>query len=294
VSKEGKGSIGQIGIYDDTCIKELFEITRYIHKHTESKIFAQLIHCGIQGSQKIAGYPLKGPNEMVHTDIEQLVDDFAQAAMRAKAAGFDGVQIHAAHGYLLSEFLSPFFNNRDDAYGQTNKQRVQIVVDILDHVRKKVGSKYPILLKLNSDDYLDDGLNNEDCLEMLQYLDKTSVDCIEISGGTMSSKPSPVRSGDPKTEDDQWYYREFARTLKSKFAIPLIAMGGIRDVAVAEKILENNEADLIGLSRPLICEPDIIKRWKDGDVSRVKCISCNKCFRPLLVGKGLSCVQFKA
>ncbi|MDD4202683.1 MAG: NADH:flavin oxidoreductase [Candidatus Omnitrophica bacterium] len=300
ISKDGKGARGQLSIDRDETIKELFEITHYIHKYTRTKIFAQIAHCGAQTTENITGQTPIAPSQISHNntiiaremqakDIEQIIEHFSDSAIRAKEAAFDGIQIHAAHGYLLSEFLSGHFNKRTDMFGQNNKGRARIISIILEHVRKKVGTKFPILLKINSEDFLQDGLHQEDCLEILGYIIPCGIDGVEISGGTMNSDPLPIRKEDNTKESSQFYYRDFCEKFRKKFSIPLIAMGGIRGISEAERILGTDQADLIGMSRPFICEPDIIKRWEKGDPLRAKCISCNKCFRPLLVGKGLNC-----
>jgi 2,4-dienoyl-CoA reductase-like NADH-dependent reductase (Old Yellow Enzyme family) len=227
---------------------------------------------------------------MTTEDIRQTVDAFGQAARRAQAAGFDGVQIHAAHGYLLSQFLSPAFNRRDDDYGGDIESRARIILEVFNSIRQVVGHQFPIFVKINSEDYLAKGLALEDSIQVAAMLDKAGVDAIEVSGGTISSgKYIPFRK-DITFERDQAYFRRAAKALNSKIQAPVVLIGGIRSYLLAERLVDEGFADYISLSRPFIREPRLIARWQSGDLRKATCISCNGCLGAARSGRGVYCV----
>jgi 2,4-dienoyl-CoA reductase-like NADH-dependent reductase (Old Yellow Enzyme family) len=230
---------------------------------------------------------------MTLAEIGRVVAAFGESAALAKKAGFDGVQIHAAHGYLLSQFLSPFFNRRKDAYGGSIENRARIVLETLQSVRKAVGDDYPVLIKINSEDFVDGGLTVDEMLQVAALLEKAGIDAIEMSGGTVyvSGAFSAIRTGAFNTPEKEVFYREAAARYKAKIGVPLLLVGGIRSFEVAEKLVSNGSADYISLSRPLIREPALINRWKSGKLGKATCISDNACFGPTLKGEGLYCIR---
>jgi 2,4-dienoyl-CoA reductase-like NADH-dependent reductase (Old Yellow Enzyme family) len=232
--------------------------------------------------------------EMTQADISKVIEAFARGAVRAKQAGFDGVQIHAAHGYLLSQFLSPFFNKRTDEYGGTIENRTRIVLEVLGSIRASVGHDFPVLIKINSEDFLDKGLTVEDMLHAAALLEQAGIDAIELSGGTAySDKRIPVRIAKIDTEEKEVFYKAAAKRYKEKITVPLMLVGGIRSYEVAERLVARGIADYISLCRPLIREPHLINRWKQGDTRKATCLSDNLCFKPTRAGQGLYCVVEK-
>jgi 2,4-dienoyl-CoA reductase-like NADH-dependent reductase (Old Yellow Enzyme family) len=225
-------------------------------------------------------------------DVAGIVNAFSRAAGLAKQTGFDAVQVHAAHGFLLSQFLSPAFNQRTDEYGGDLANRARLLLEVVRSVREAVGPAYPVLIKINSEDFLTGGMSSAEAVEISGWLEKASVDAIEFSGGTMHSPEGlvPVRPGLLKTPEEEVYYRQAARLYKQKVTIPLILVGGIRSYEVAEELVREGTADYISMSRPLICEPGLIKRWREGDRRKAECVSDNACFTPALDGTGLYCV----
>ncbi|MDI6726164.1 MAG: hypothetical protein QMD32_04305, partial [Smithellaceae bacterium] len=220
----------------------------------------------------------------------ELSDGFAAAARRAKAAGFDGVQIHSAHGYLLSQFLSPIFNRRHDDYGGTIQNRLRLHLEVCRAIRETVGDDYPVLIKINCEDFSENGLTPEDSLRACKLLSQAGVDAFEMSGGLLTGgKLSPSRSGINSPEKEA-YFREHAKAFKKEINSPLILVGGLRSLDVAEEIIKTGTADYISLCRPLIREPGLINRWKSGDTGPATCKSDSLCFRPALTGKGIYCV----
>jgi 2,4-dienoyl-CoA reductase-like NADH-dependent reductase (Old Yellow Enzyme family) len=300
IRQEGQAGMLQLGMYKDELIPGLQKMTDKVHE-AGGKIVAQLAHAGHFAIKQLTGQiPLvvsnfeglaKSPRkEMTVQDIQELVDVFKEAAVRARTAGFDGVQIHAAHGYLLSQFLSPSFNKRQDEFGGDVHGRAKIHVEILEAIRKAVGDDYPVLIKMNSQDFVENGLSLEDSLQAGRMLADAGLDAIELSGGMLTSgNLSPSRSG-INTEEKEAYFREAAKLFKSEIDIPIILVGGMRSFEVADRLVEEGAADYISMCRPLIREPQLIKRWKEGDRRKAECNSDNLCFGPALEGKGIFCV----
>ncbi|MCJ7663327.1 MAG: NADH:flavin oxidoreductase, partial [Desulfobacterales bacterium] len=268
------------------------------------KIVAQLAHSGMLAIPKlIIGSPLapsvvegmtEGPlQEMTLNDINETVEAFGQAAERALEAGFDGVQIHAAHSYLLSQFLSPAFNHRTDAYGGRIENRAKMLLEALQAIRKRVGQDYPLLIKMNGRDFLEGGLELEDSVQAGAMMKEAGVDAIEVSGGTFASGDlMPMRTG-ILTEGDEAYFKAEALAFKKQIDLPIILVGGIRSFHIAERIVIDKIADYISMSRPFIREPGLINRWRSGDREKATCLSDGRCFRPALAGKGVYCVVEK-
>lgn len=290
---EGQAAPMQLGIYKDELIEGLREMTNAVHE-CGGKIIMQLSHAGryAYGHTPILVSKLETDDPKVKeielNDIAQLVTAFADAARRAKASGFDGVEIHSAHGYLLSQFLTPAFNQRQDQYGGNIENRSRIHVEIMQAVRKVVGHDYPVIVKLNSQDFIEDGLSFKDAIQAAQILASTGIDAIELSGGVLTSKPGPSRINIKQAEDEA-YFRNEARALKQLIEIPLILVGGMRSFQVAESLVESGTADYISISRPLIREPELINRWKSGNHSRALCLSDNLCFKTAISGNGVYC-----
>jgi 2,4-dienoyl-CoA reductase-like NADH-dependent reductase (Old Yellow Enzyme family) len=303
VSPEGQASPWQIGIYKDELIPGLKQMTSAVHAHG-GKIVMQLAHAGAFAMEKLTGQPAlvvsdfdglpaSRRHEIGPQEMQKLITAFAEAARRAQAAGCDGVQLHSAHGYFLSQFLSPLFNRRQDDYGGDIRQRVKIHKEILQAVRAVVGRNYPILIKINCQDFQEGGLSLEDSLQAGALLAEAGLDALELSGGVLTGgKLSPIRPGIDSVAKEA-YFKEEARAFKKAINIPLIQVGGIRSWEVAEQLVTEGTADYISMSRPFIWEPDLIKRWQAGDRRKAECISDNQCFQPALKGEGIYCVSRK-
>jgi 2,4-dienoyl-CoA reductase-like NADH-dependent reductase (Old Yellow Enzyme family) len=300
VSPEGRARPRQLGIHSDAMIPALRTMTDAVHAGG-GRIVIQLAHAGAQADPALTGLDALGPSsfgkedgtavrQMGPADLSRIAEAFGEAARRAKAAGFDGVQVHAAHGYLLSQFLSPHFNKRRDAYGGVLENRVRFLLEVAAKIRATVGEELAVLVKINSDDFIEEGFRPAEMIQTSRRLETVGVDAIEISGGTgLSGDKIPSRIGVPKGEDEEVYYREAARDLKRVVKIPLILVGGIRSLPVAESLVAEGLTDYVALSRPLIREPDLVRRWRSTDFSGATCISCNRCYRPILRGDGISC-----
>ena len=303
VSPEGQATPWQIGIYKDELIPGLRQICSAIHAWG-GKIVMQLAHAGNFAAEKLTGQPAlvvsdfeglasSQRHEIEAQDVKKIITAFAAAAVRAKAAGCDGVQVHSAHGYLLSQFLSPLFNRRRDDYGGDIRQRARIHLEVYRAIREAVGRDYPILIKMNCRDFQENGLSLEESLQAAEMLAQAGFDAIELSGGLLTGgKLSPSRPGIDSPEKEA-YFREEIRTFKKSIPIPLILVGGIRSFEIAEQLVADGTADYISMSRPFIREPDLINRWKAGDRRKSECTSDNLCFRPAFKGEGIYCVTKK-
>lgn len=304
VSPEGKQLPGKMGLYTDSFADAYRRMADSVHQ-AGGKICVQLVHAGGQTSSKVAGrQPLapsaieaaqfdEKPAAMTQADITRVVEDFGKAAGRAKAYGFDAVQLHAAHGYLINQFLSPHTNRRTDEYGGGISARCQFMVEILKMVRQSVGSDFPVLVKLNGADNIDGGLTAEEAIYAARQLNELGVDAIEVSGGTPASGPeSPVRTKIDAPEKEAYNLNQ-AMAIKKAVDCPVISVGGFRSYPVAEQAVANKGMDYISMARPFIREPALVRRWQKGDTRPARCISCNGCFEPGIKEGGIYCVVEK-
>ncbi len=303
VTRQGQATPWQLGIERDACVAPLARMVAAAHAHG-SRIVAQLAHAGRLTSRDLTGQPPlflspsagKDPSEYqlaTAADLRQLPGAFVAAARRAREAGFDGIQLHAAHGYLLSQSLSPVFNKREDEYGGTPAKRARLLLETVAAVRKVVGDAYPLLVKLNCEDALDDGLSLEASLEIGRMLQAAGVDAIEVSGGTLVSGPLSPSRVKIDSEAREAYFRAAAKQFKAALNIPIILVGGIRSPQLAERLLAEGVADYFSMSRPLIREPHLVKRWQAGDLRPATCLSDNLCMKAAREGHGLHCVVEK-
>lgn len=294
VDENSRVSPYMIKAYDDAFVVGLRKLTEIVHAHG-CKIVVQIAHNGAKVPKTDRGLPPMAPSklagkdyrEMSIDDIEALIDSFTTAAIRCKEAGADGVQLHAAHGYLLSQFLSPIFNHRTDEYGGTIEKRAKILFEIYNALRTAVGKDYPIWIKLNSSDLEEGGFNSEECRLVCNQLANIGIDAIEVSGGISitprSMSAQPVRS---KLEEGHFYQE--AKRIAETSTVDIISVGGYRTLELLEEKLNQSNIKAISLCRPLICEPDLANKWQSGGLQEVKCVSCNKCFAP----PELSCKTF--
>lgn len=301
VSDEGKSRPGQLGVHSDEVIPGLSRMAEAVHHHG-ARIALQLQHAG--GNMYVppaTGYAL-GPSDLQLTDvpskamtiddIARTVADFASAAIRAKAAGCDAVQLHGAHSYLLSQFLSPYFNRRTDGYGGSLENRARFPLEVLRAVRQAVGPRFPVMTKVNCEDFVDGGFALHDFVPLCLMLEREGVDAIEVSGGTHFSDPRYFCSRPVGTvpREQEIYFKEAAERYKREISVPLMLVGGVRSYEVANWVVRSGLADYVSLSRPLIREPGLIGRWQQGDTRPSTCTSCNLCFGPVRAGEGLYCV----
>ena len=307
IERSGQASPWQLGIYDDSLIPGLTRLVEAAHK-SKVKIFAQLNHGGCHALPELTNMPLFGVSAintsrggqalaMGSTGVKNKIILFANAAARAIQAGFDGVQIHCAHGYLISQFLSPFYNKRDDEWGGNLENRMRFLLETIIAVRIRIG-QHPIAIKMNVSDYIEGGIEPEQMLEIVKLLKNSGVDAIELSGGTIhpDGKYTSARPLNPSSHEKEGYYIEEAKKYKKISKIPLILVGGFRSYQRIFQVLNDGIADFVSMCRPLVCEPNLPKRWKNSksdNKRRAKCISCNGCRAAATSGEGLRCVKYE-
>lgn len=293
VHQTGPSLHGMLRADCDACIPGLAKLAQAIRE--EGCVpFIQLSHAGVHARPHLTGVQARGPSDieskkgglaraMTLEEIAEAVTWYADAAARVKAAGFEGIQIHAAHGYLISQFLSPYYNRRTDEYGGTVEKRARFFKEVLAAVREKVGPDYPLICKINSTDFLPpecNGITPQLLAETMKIMEKTSLNGYEISGGCNANEASSSASPlvNPKTIEDEGYFKEGAKACRDAgIKLPLIFCGGLRSLEACNRVLDSGLADFVSISRPAIREPNLINRWKSGDTSRAKCISCNVC-----------------
>ena len=304
VHKSAKVHEGMAGIDEDSLIPTYKKFVTVV-KRDGSRFFLQLAHAGLLAHKRFSGYVPAGPGilnlpgaeetrAMTIEDIQKVPVWFAHAARRARESGFDGVQIHAAHGYLLCEFLSPYFNHRTDDYGGSPENRARLAVEVVRAIRREVGSDYPVLMKLNALDLLEGGISLEESLEQARLIRDAGTDVLEVSAGfgysfSKDGNKGPMRLVNPKTFKGALYNASYSGLFREKLAMPIIAVGGVRTFQHAQDVLDKGYGDLVSLCRPLIREPDLILRWKHGIYDNSTCLSCNKCCQALRTPLGLHC-----
>ncbi len=278
-----------LSIDENSKIEAWRDLIGAVHKRG-AKMAMQLTYLGRQdipewrGSTPIApsAVPIQNtgvtPREMTVQEIKYVVEKFAQACRRVKESGFDAVQLHGAHGNLIHNFMSPFTNIRTDDYGGNTENRTRFVIKIVDRARELIGPDFPLMIKMNFNDFIDGGLVKNEAVEIAEIIARAGIDCIEVSGGTLSESKDHIAVKGIRKKEQEAYFRTYAKALKEHVSIPVILVGGHRTPDVMAEVLEDGAADLISMSRPLIREPGLIKRWKTGDLEKAKCISCNQCF----------------
>ncbi|MBU2547086.1 MAG: NADH:flavin oxidoreductase [Proteobacteria bacterium] len=229
------------------------------------------------------------PRALRADEIHDISAIYGRAAERARRAGFDAVQLHAAHGFPLCDFLSPRFNRRDDEYGGSPENRARIVTEIADSIGKSAGRDFPVLIKINVADFCPDGMTVDDAVETARVMIQNGISAIETSGGTTNHEMTGLGSADPS----QWtegYFLPFAERIRAETRAPIIAVGGLRDPDMMQAAVDQGKADLTAMSRPFINEPRIVKRWLSGDRRPTDCISCNGCMDLFMQGQPIRCV----
>lgn len=282
VSSEGRASADQNSIASDEVLPQLTQLVKRVTSHG-SALIAQLAHAGAKARVKrpVGPSPLTlrddvTCHELTIEEIHQLKEAFIQAAIRAQKAGFTGVQVHMAHGYLLSEFITPEYNWRTDEYGGNVKNRFRLAREILLGIKAACGEDYPVFVKINSNVLTEDAAYEQDLVYILNQCHLLKVEAVELSGCDLFQKK----------RHDHLYYLERAKRLKQQVDILLILVGGIRTLEDVEQVLAA-DIELVSMSRPFICEPDLIQRFKEKQ--EAKCVTCNSCYG-LYYQKGKKCV----
>ncbi|OQY41550.1 MAG: NADH oxidase [Fusobacteriia bacterium 4572_74] len=270
ISIEGKASPKQTSIATDETIEPMKKLVEVLHKN-ETKAILQINHAGSAITKKITGEELVGasailnprkgniPKELSLEEIADLVRKFANSAKRAKLSGFDGVEIHSAHGYLLNQFLSPLSNKREDEYGGILKNRIRIHLEVVEAVRKEVGEDYSIFLRLGATDYADGGTTIEDSKIVSVELVKAGVDVLDISGGFCGYIPEGV---DLK---EQGYFQSLTSAIKKVVEVPVVLTGGITNIIDGNRLIEEEKTDLVGVGRAIFND----YTWSEREMKRI-------------------------
>lgn len=277
VDRNARGEFGNI-VVDHNQNYDLLKKWAQAGTTNDTKIFLQLNHPGKQSPKTITKQPVapsavpmtgsnsfafNSPRALSHAEIKQIIAKFVDAAVIAQQTGFSGVEIHAAHGYLLNQFLSPHDNQRSDEYGGSLENRMRVITEIYQGIREKVGRNFPIALKINSSDFRPDGFSEEDSLKVIQKMDQLGIDLIEISGGNYEN---PKMQGIGKGA----FFIDYAQKVKQTIKTPIIVTGGFNTANGMESAIQNNETDFIGLARPLVMVPDLPNQLKWGNFTSVK------------------------
>lgn len=283
-----EGRAYDLAMDEDRYIEDWKEITDGVHERG-ARIAMQLVHTGRQENPKIRGstpiapsaVPVAStgvvPREMTVTEIGEMVERFAQSSRRVMESGFDAVQLHGGHGYLISSFISPFMNVRTDRYGGNTENRARFITEIVSRTRDLVGDAYCLMIKMNFDDFVEGGLTGQEAANVAKVITDAGIDCIEVTGGTVSDSGLRIAAPGINKEEKEAYFRSYAKALKQQGRVPVILVGGLRTPSLIENLVEQGVCDFVSLSRPFIREPELVKRWKEGSLERAACISCNKC-----------------
>lgn len=289
VVEEEQPNAGMFGIYNDSFIEGYKELCDKVHNYN-SLIVLQMAYGGTKTTYNVGERTIFAPSDvpeigtgtqgkaMTKDEIDYIVNAFGDGARRAKEAGFDGVEIHGAHTYLINQFLSPYYNRREDEYGGDLNNRMRFLIEIYENMREKVGNDYPILLKLTSTEFFDGGLTFEETREICKKMEKLGIDAIELSGNLHGKGESLVgKTFDGYEIKNEGYFSEFAKIVSKEIDIPVITVGGIKTFEATEELLNNSNIEMFAISRPLLTEPNLVKRWKEGDRKKVRCVRCSKC-----------------
>ena len=301
VASSGRGFPNEVGISDDAHIEGLKELTAVVHKHG-AKIATQLYHGGRQTHAAVIGKapvapssiacPVcqEVPDELTISEIEEIIKAFGEGGRRAKEAGFDAVELHGAHGYLLNQFLSPYSNKRTDKYGGSFENRMRMPLEVLKEVRKKVGKDFPIIYRLTSEEFVAGGLTLEDAKQFSKVLVENGIDAINISGGVYESAAMIIQPA----ALPQGLFVENASAIRKAInaKVPIMVAGRIKEPQMAETILEEGKADFITMGRGLLADPEYVNKIAKNDLEGIRrCIACNQgCIDRLFLNLDIGCL----
>ncbi|MCP5018746.1 MAG: NADH:flavin oxidoreductase/NADH oxidase family protein [Ketobacter sp.] len=278
VDRLALGEPGNVAIEDERDLAMLSQWAR-AGAQEDTQIWVQLNHPGKQSPKMVSKQPVapsaiplqkrfesffNAPRELTESDIEDIIQRFATAAAVVKKAGFTGVQIHGAHGYLVSQFLSPHHNQRKDKWGGSLENRARFVMEIYKAIREQVSDQFPVSIKLNSADFQRGGFTEEESMQVVEMLDQAGMDLIEISGGNYESPEMTGKNVKASTKAREAYFMEYAEKIRSRVKTSLMVTGGFRTAQGMMEALESGATDIVGLGRPLAVEPDLSARILSG------------------------------
>ncbi len=312
VNAAGRHVIRTPVLDNDSIIEDLSKAVETARPYG-ARIVAQINHAGRQSDKRVVASPIAPsavkdavsrikPRAMRPQEVDETITAFAEAARRVKEAGFDGVQIHSAHGYLINQFLSAHTNRRTDQWGGSPENRRRFLIEVYKAVRAMVGPDYPVLIKLSADDTVKNGVTLEDAVELCRELETLGLDAVEVSGGISEQGLSIMRGDIPRdiisrgrnivermvirlminsirknSLFKEEYYLPHAAAIKKRISIPVISVGGMRKVAKMERIVEQGQADLVSMARPFIRQPNLVKLFAENKTDVASCKSCNRC-----------------
>ena len=296
VLRQGRAFPNMALVDSDQHIPPFKKLVEAVHKEG-GKIVIQINHAGRQTSASITGSPIVAPSavpcpvrkempkELTHEEIEKIIEAFGAAAFRVKETGADGIEIHMAHGYLINQFLSPFSNRREDAYGGDADRRMRMALEVLRAVRNRVGADFPVLCRLSADEYVEGGLKLEDSKAIAKALERNGADALHVSACVAASG----YLNHPPYYAEEGIFVHLAQGIRSVVGIPVISVGRIRTPELANRILEEKKADLISMGRALIADPELPAKALQGRTEEIiPCISCNRCIQSIRKG-ALAC-----
>ena len=305
----------QLSMVRSDVLPELRRLTRIVHSEGAAAAI-QLGHCGSFANPAVTGQRTIGPSRVLNTyglsvprpmsehDISNVADDFARAAVLSRSAGFDAIEIHAGHGYLISQFLSPHTNRRRDQWGGSLENRFRFAALVMQRVREAVGSSYPLLVKMNLRDGFEGGLELDEAVDVARMFEQEGADALVLSGGFVSKTPMYVMRGEVPFDDfyagqtstakklgillmgkvlikafpyRDNYFLEDSRRVRAAVKVPLVQVGGLRKLDDMERICGQEGFELLALARPLIAEPDLVDRMQRGETTASRCEPCNRC-----------------
>jgi 2,4-dienoyl-CoA reductase-like NADH-dependent reductase (Old Yellow Enzyme family) len=307
VRREARISSRQIGSYEDRFLPGLARLAESI-RGNGSVVLLQLCHGGPKmwprpgvPTESVSSIPVREgdiPRELSTTELRQVQDQFVSSARRAKQAGFDGIELHAAHLYLLSASLSPFTNNRTDEYGGSTRNRARLTREILEEIKAEVGSDWPVWVRMHGGESLEPGLGVEECQEIAGVLVEAGADAVHVSAYTLpinKSITSMVRirvGGAPTKETPPGALLKYAAAIKRAVTVPVIAVGKLDDPALAASAVAEGECDMVALARQLLCDPYWPRKVESGEVAQIThCSYCMTCHTAQQRGKDVRCSQ---
>lgn len=295
----GKGFPGQLGIDRDELVPGLRRLTDAVHE-AGGKIGVQLYHGGRQANVMVTGHTLVAPSpipcpvmqamphELTTDEIAELVQVFVRAGLRAREAGFDAIEVHGAHGYLINEFLSPHTNHRDDEYGHDKAGRARFPLEIVDGLRAALGDSMALIYRITADEFLPDGLSVADTAEFCVRLVEHGIDAINVSGGTYESGKTAAGP-----DEILGLFVDSAAAIKEAIggAVPVIVANRIKTPAFADEVIASGKVDLVATGRALLCDENFYNLAKDGRSDLIRtCLSCNHCMSELMSGRSVACL----
>jgi 2,4-dienoyl-CoA reductase-like NADH-dependent reductase (Old Yellow Enzyme family)/pyruvate/2-oxoglutarate dehydrogenase complex dihydrolipoamide dehydrogenase (E3) component len=302
VSLPGRHRGQSLCVYEEAFLPDLERLTKAIHEHGAA-IALQIHHAGRLSDPKIirstplAPSPiprapgLEPPKELSLDEIQAIIEQFGIAARRAKSAGFDAVEIHGAHGYLIHQFRSARSNQRQDLYGGTPQNRGRFALEVLQRVRREVGDSFPIIFRMSAQELVPGGFLLEESLDLALELEKAGVAALHVSGGTTDSVLDTTYAIPPMEYPDATHVPQVAKVRK-KVGLPLIAVGRLGNPSLAEGVLRDGYADLIALGRPLLTDPYWPAKVAKGEIDRIRpCVACNYCIWRLMLQEKITCFQ---